>query len=190
MSFFLLLIPLTAYEILSDEEKRKNYDLYGDEKGNPGFQTGYPGGQGGPGYSGFNFRPGEQSGSGDQGGAKSFSFSFGGGDSNSFGFGLNDLFGSFFGGNSFGSKSGSSFGNSFRSQSGSKSSPKSLKAINSNVYQKEIVDEGMTWLLLSYLPSLRGIQHFESIIGEVSSTLQGALKVFFLELKPFSLIVL
>lgn len=34
-----------AYEILSDEEKRKNYDLYGDEKGNPGFQTGYPGGR-------------------------------------------------------------------------------------------------------------------------------------------------
>ncbi|CAK8541979.1 unnamed protein product [Lathyrus sativus] len=166
-----------AYEILSDEEKRKNYDLYGDEKGNPGFQTGYPGGQGGPGQSSFHFRPGEQWGSGDQGGAKSFSFSFGGGDSNSFGFGLDDLFGNFFGGNSFGSKSGSSFGNSFRSQSGSQSSPKSLKAINSNVYKKEIVDEGMTWLLLSYLPSLRGIQHIESIIGEVSSTLQGALKV-------------
>ncbi|CAI8612767.1 unnamed protein product [Vicia faba] len=166
-----------AYEILSDEEKRKNYDLYGDETGNPGFQTGYPRGHGGFGHSGFNFKPGEHWGSGDQGGSKSFSFSFGGGDSNSFGFGLDDLFGNFFGGNSFGSKSGSSFGNSFRSQSGSKSSPKSLKAINSNVYKKEIVDEGMTWLLLSYIPSLRGIQNFESIIGEVSSTLQGALKV-------------
>lgn len=178
---------------MSDEEKRKNYDLYGDEQGNPGFQTGYPGGQGGSGHSGFHFRPGEQWGSGDQGGSKSFSFSFGGGDSNSFGFGLDDLFGNFFGGSSFGSKSGSSFGNSFRSsQSGSKGSPKSLKTINSNFYKKEIVDEGMTWLLLSYLPSLRGIQHFESIIGEVSSTLQGALKVFvyFFEVKSFSLIVL
>lgn len=160
-----------AYEILSDEQKRKNYDLYGDEKGNPGFEAGHPGGYGGPG--GFNFRPGEQQwGRGDQGGSKSFSFSFGGGsgDSNSFGFGLDDLLGNFFG----------DFGSSFRSQSsqsGSKSSPKSFKAINSNIYNKEIVDEGMTWLLLSYSPSLRGIQHFESIIGEVAGTLQGALKV-------------
>ena len=56
----------TAYELLSDEEKRKNYDLYGDEKGNPGFHGGHPGGQdgytyftgGGPGQSHFNFKPG------------------------------------------------------------------------------------------------------------------------------------
>ncbi|GAU35097.1 hypothetical protein TSUD_162010 [Trifolium subterraneum] len=155
-----------AYEILSDEQKRKNYDLYGDEKGNPGFEAGHPGG---PGHSGFNFRPGEQWSSGGQGGSNSFSFSFGGGsgDSNSFGFGLDDLLGNFFG----------DFGSSFRSQSGPKSSPKSFKAINSNIYKKEIVDEGMTWLLLSYTPSLKGIQQFESTIEEISSTLQGALKV-------------
>lgn len=159
-----------AYEILSDEQKRKNYDLYGDEKGNPGFGAGHPGGQGGPGS--FTFRPGEQWGSGDQGSSKSFSFSFGGsGDSNSFGFGLDDILGNFFGGG-FGP-----FGSSFSSQSGSKSTPKSFRSLTSNIYKKEIIDEGMTWLLLSYAPSLRGIQHFESIIGEVSGTLQGALKV-------------
>ncbi|GMP85916.1 hypothetical protein CsSME_00038895 [Camellia sinensis var. sinensis] len=28
------------YDILSDEEKRKNYDLYAVEKGNPGFDAG------------------------------------------------------------------------------------------------------------------------------------------------------
>lgn len=162
---------LSAYEILSDEQKRKNYDLYGDEKGNPGFGAGHPGGQGGPGS--FTFRPGEQWGSGDQGSSKSFSFSFGGsGDSNSFGFGLDDILGNFFGGG-FGP-----FGSSFSSQSGSKSTPKSFRSLTSNIYKKEIIDEGMTWLLLSYAPSLRGIQHFESIIGEVSGTLQGALKVF------------
>jgi DnaJ-class molecular chaperone len=30
-------VSFAAHEILSDEEKRKNYDLYGDEKGNPGI---------------------------------------------------------------------------------------------------------------------------------------------------------
>ncbi|KAJ1381212.1 DnaJ domain containing protein, partial [Sesbania bispinosa] len=171
-----------AYEILSDEQKRKNYDLYGDEKGNPGFEAGHPGGQGGhtfftgggPGQSGFNFRPGDWQGMGGQGGSKSFSFSFG--DSNSFGFGLDDLLGSFFGGGGGGGRQFGGFGSSTNSQSGSKSYPKSFKAINSQIYKKEIADEGMTWLLLSYTPSLKGIQYFESTVEEVASTLQGALK--------------
>lgn len=53
----------------------------------------------------------------------------------------------------------------------------SINAISSQVYKKEIVDQGMTWLLLSYTPSLKGHQHVESIIKEVASSLQGALKV-------------
>lgn len=177
---------LTAYEILSDEEKRKNYDMYGDEKGNPGFQGGHPGGQGGytftgggPGQSHFNFKPGgDWQGMGGQGGSKSFSFSFGrgSGDSNPFGFGLDDLFGSFFGGGGGGSQFGG-FGSSAKSQSGSKSSSKSLRAVNSQIYKKEIENAGMTWLLLSYMPSSMEIQYFESTIEEVASSLQGALKV-------------
>ncbi|KAK4342715.1 hypothetical protein RND71_038531 [Anisodus tanguticus] len=55
-----------AYDILSDEDKRKNYDIYGDEKRAPGFDTGGAGDHGGytyftsggPGQSGFNFGPG------------------------------------------------------------------------------------------------------------------------------------
>ncbi|CAJ1807112.1 unnamed protein product [Sphenostylis stenocarpa] len=175
-----------AYDILSDEEKRKNYDMYGDEKGNPGFQGGHPGGQGGytyftgggPGQSHFNFKPGEDwQGMGGQGGSKSFSFSFGGsGASNPFGFGLDDIFGSVFGG---GGKQFGGFGSSFNTESASTSSPKSLRAINSHIYKKEIDNGGMTWLLLSYIPSLssKHIQHFESTIAEVASSLQGALKV-------------
>ncbi|KAG5095422.1 hypothetical protein JHK84_051010 [Glycine max] len=173
-----------AYELLSDEEKRKNYDLYGDEKGNPGFQGGHPGGQdgytyftgGGPGQSHFNFKPGGGwQGMGGQGGSKSFSFSFGSsGNSNPFGFGLDDLFGSFFGGGGGGSQFGG-FGSS--AKSGSKSSAKSLRAVNSQIYKKEIENAGMTWLLLSYIPSSKGIQYFESTIEEVASSLQGALKV-------------
>lgn len=177
VSFFLL----TAYEILSDEQKRKNYDLYGDEKGNPGFEAGHPGGQGGythwggPGHSSFSFRPGEWQGMGGQGESKSFSFSFGGpGDSNAFGFGLDDLLGNFFGG---GGRQFGGFGSSTNSQSGSKSSPKSLRAINSHIYKKEIADEGMTWLLLSYTPSVKGIQYFESTVEDVASSLEGAIKV-------------
>lgn len=182
----------TAYEILSDEQKRKNYDLYGDETGNPGFGAEHPGGQGGyntyftgggPGQSQFNFRPGQWQDMGGQGGSQSFSFSYGGSDSsNSFGFGLEDIFGSFFGGGGGrrGSGSGSQFGGfggSAGFQSGSKRSPKSFKAINSQIFKKEIVDQGMTWLLLSYTPSSKGLQHFESTIEEVASSLQGAIKV-------------
>ncbi|MED6133250.1 hypothetical protein PIB30_026709 [Stylosanthes scabra] len=194
-----------AYEILSDEQKRKNYDMYGDERGQPGFEAGQPGGQGGysyftgggPGQSQFNFRPGDWQGMGGQGGgSKSFSFSFGGpggsgGSGGSFGFDLNDIFGSFFGGGGgggggsqfggFGSGSTSSqsggFGSSTGSQSTSKKSSKSIKVINSRVYEKEIFDQGMTWILLAYMPSLKGIQHFESVAEETSSSLQGALKV-------------
>ncbi|CAL5438358.1 unnamed protein product [Camellia sinensis] len=57
-----------------------------DEKGNPGFDTGNAGDQGGytyftsgPGQNGFNFRPNEwQNMGGGHGSSKSFSFSFGG----------------------------------------------------------------------------------------------------------------
>uniref|UniRef100_A0A2P2J8E2 Uncharacterized protein MANES_08G094300 n=1 Tax=Rhizophora mucronata TaxID=61149 RepID=A0A2P2J8E2_RHIMU len=185
LKFFLL----PAYEILSDEEKRKNYDLYGDEKGNPGFEAGHPGHQGGytyftsggQGQSQFNFRPGEWQSTGGQGGSRSFSFSFGGPSAqSSFGFGLDDIFSNFFGndlgGGQFGGFSGST-GSQSRSQSGSSSSPKGIRAINSKVFKKEIVDQGMTWLLLSYTPSQRGSEYQEAIGQEVADLLQGALKV-------------
>ncbi|CAK7343854.1 unnamed protein product [Dovyalis caffra] len=177
-----------AYEILSDEEKRKNYDLYGDEKGNPGFNAGYPGDQdgytftnGGQGQNHYTFRSGDWQDMGDQGNSRSFSFSFGGPSSqSSFGFDLNDIFSNFFGGDLGGGQFGG-FGGSTRSQSrsqsGSRSSPKSIKVINSQVFNKEIADQGMTWLLSSYTSSLKGSQYYESIIQEVADSLQGALKV-------------
>ncbi|XP_055812692.1 dnaJ protein ERDJ3A [Solanum dulcamara] len=175
-----------AYEILSDEEKRKNYDLYGDEKGAPRFDAGGAGDQGGytyftsggPGQSGFNFGPG---GMGGQGGAKSFSFSFGGpGSQSSSGFGLDDIFSNLFGGGvGSGSKFGGfgGFGGSGRSQSRTKNSGKSIPSINSQMYKKELSDKGMTWLLLSHTYTSRGIQYYESVIGEVASSLNGAMKV-------------
>ncbi|KAL1193823.1 DnaJ protein ERDJ3A [Cardamine amara subsp. amara] len=169
-----------AYEILSDEEKRKNYDLYGDEKGQTGFDSGFPGGNGGYSYSsngghggGFSFGgPGGWQNMGGGGGSKSYSFSFGGGgggpSESSFGFGMDDLFSMFSG----------SFGSSSKAETGSKSSKAAtIKTINSQVYKKEIIDQGMTWLVLSYLPSQRGTQYHESIIEEVAESLQGALKV-------------
>ncbi|KAJ9180555.1 hypothetical protein P3X46_008779 [Hevea brasiliensis] len=178
-----------AYEILSDEEKRKNYDLYGDEKGNPGFDAGYPGDQGGYTYfkggrhrqNRFTFRPDEWQNMEGQGGSQSFSFSFGGPSAqSSFGFGLNDIFSNIFGGDGGGNQFGGFSGFS-RSQSsfhsGSRSSPKGFKPINSKIFRKEIADQGMTWLLLSYTPSLRGSRYYESIIQEVAVSLQGALKV-------------
>lgn len=178
----------SAYEILSDEEKRKNYDLYGDEKGTPGFDAGYPednGGytyfkSGGPGQDQFNFRPGEWNSMGGQGGSKSFSFSFGssgGSGPGSFGFGMDDIFSNFFGGNTKGGSRFGGFSGSTRSQSATRSYPKNIRTISSQVFQKEIADQGITWLLLSYTPALKGNQNIESIIEEVASSLEGALKV-------------
>ncbi|XWS67262.1 hypothetical protein CRYUN_Cryun05aG0272500 [Craigia yunnanensis] len=182
-----------AYDILSDEQKRKKYDMYGDEKGAPGFDAGHPGDHGGytyftsggPGQSGFTSGPGGWQHMGGQGSSQAFSFSFGGpggsrssdsrGGPSSFGFDLDDIFSGFFRGSmkdQFGGFSGSS-----RSQYQSRSSPKSVRAINSEVFRKEITDQGMTWLLLSYTPSLQGKQYYESVIEEVASLLQGAIKV-------------
>ncbi|KAK8303578.1 hypothetical protein V6Z11_D04G160000 [Gossypium hirsutum] len=171
-------------EINNDEEKRKNYDMYGDEKG-------------GPGQSGFTSGPGGWQHMGGDGSSQTFSFSFGGPSGSRF-FGgskfarifhqhgpnayatavLPQRPSCFFGGGMnhqgpFGGFSGSS-----RSQSQSRNSRKSIRAISSDVFKKEISDKGMTWLLLSYTPALQqGKQHYESIIDEVAGLLQGAIKV-------------
>ncbi|XVF76850.1 hypothetical protein PTKIN_Ptkin13bG0300200 [Pterospermum kingtungense] len=184
-----------AYDILSDEEKRKNYNMYGDEKGAPGFDAGHPGDHGGytyftsggPGQSGFTSGPGGWQHMGGQGSSQTFSFSFGGsggsrsfgsrGGPSSFGFDLDDIFSGFFGGGMKDRGQFGGFGGSSRSQSQSRSSPKSIKAINSEVFRKEIADQGMTWLLLSYTPSLQGKQYYESSVEEVANLLQGAIKV-------------
>ncbi|XP_051130728.1 dnaJ protein ERDJ3A [Andrographis paniculata] len=178
-----------AYEILSDEQKRKNYDLYGDERGSPGFDTGSSGDHGGytftsgPGQGGFNFRPDDWQNMGGHGGSKSFSFSFGGpgfGQQSSQGFGIDDIFSSFFGGGIGGGGGGGQsggFGSSGRSQHKSRRSAPSITSVNSQLYRKEIVDGGITWLLLVYTSNLQGIQQYESLLEEVAVPLQGALKV-------------
>lgn len=160
--------------------------MYGDEKGQPGFEAGHPGDQGGytyfrgggPGENQYTFRPGEWQNMGGQGGSRSFSFSFGGsGDSSSFGFGMDEIFSNLFGGNI---KSGSQFGGfggGTQSQSGSRNPSKSIRAVNSQIYKKEIVDQGMTWLLFIYTTSSKAIQNVEPIIEEVANILEGALKV-------------
>ncbi|XP_047330256.1 dnaJ protein ERDJ3A [Impatiens glandulifera] len=175
-----------AYDILSDEEKRKNYDLYGDEKGQPGFDPGSAGNQGG-GYSyftnggpgrngGYGSRPDEWQNMDGQGNSRSFSFSFGEPGGSSFGFGLNDIFSNFFGGNKDGGSQSGSFSSSSRSQHGSRSSPESIRPINSKVYKQEVKDKGITWLFLFHGPSMRK-HDYESHVGEVARKLEGALKV-------------
>ncbi|KAI4331617.1 hypothetical protein MLD38_029791 [Melastoma candidum] len=177
-----------AYEILSDEEKRKNYDLYGDEKGNPGLdsdnfggQGGYShftgsgpgyshftgGGPGGQGFSHFSFSQGGQQSSGGR------TFSFGGsGGQNPFGFGLNDIFSTFFGGSSFGSS-----GNTGSSRYGSGSHATGITTVSSAFFKKEIANQGMTWLLLFSTSSSKSTQPHESALEQVGSSLKGVLKV-------------
>ncbi|KAK4771296.1 hypothetical protein SAY87_031828 [Trapa incisa] len=187
-----------AYEILSDEEKRKNYDLYGDEKGNPGFDPGHTGGGGGGGgYTyfthggpGFTFMPGHWQTMGGSGGFKSFSYSFGGSDPLD-SFDLGDVFSGFFqGGQSAGFKSSgqstgfkssgqyAGFKSSAGSQFGSRSSTKSsIRTVNSQVFKSEITNGGMIWLLLFKTPGLKDNEYYESLIEEVASSLEGVLKV-------------
>ncbi|KAK9159127.1 hypothetical protein Scep_005701 [Stephania cephalantha] len=186
-----------AYEILSNEEKRKNYDLYGDEKGAPRFENGGHGDDGGytyftsggPGSSGFTFG-GPGSGnfnfkSGAHGNSKSFSYSFGNPSSkseseSSFGHGMSDMFmnlifgggkkgGSQFESDGFGGASGRQFGSG-------RSTPSHIQAVNSQLYAKEIADQGFTWLLLSYTPAIKGYHVLESMVEEVATSLEGAMK--------------
>ncbi|XP_058075057.1 dnaJ protein ERDJ3A isoform X1 [Magnolia sinica] len=174
-----------AYEILSDEKKRKNYDLYGDEKGSPRFDGGSHGDHdgytyftsGGQGNNHFTFRPDGWQNMGGQGNSEAFSFSFGnpGASRGSFSFGLNDIFSNIFGGNTKGGNQFGGFSGSGRSSSGFSSSG-NIQAVNSQVFKKEIQDEGLTWLLLFYTPSARGYHMLEPIIEEVASSLQGAIK--------------
>lgn len=178
-----------AYDILSDEQKRKNYDLYGDESSGPSFGEGSTGDYsyftgGRQGQSHFSFKPDQWQNMGGQG-SRSFSFSFGGpGGGNPFGFGLNDIFSNLFGGDMGGSGFGGSFGSQFGSshtkagsQSGFKSRPKIVHTVNPQVFEKEINDKGITWLLLSYTTSTTSIQQYEPILEEIANSLKGALKV-------------
>lgn len=168
-----------AYDILSDEEKKKNYDLYGDEKGNPGFDGGNFGNNngyftsGGPGSG-----PGGWQTMGGQGNSKSFSFNFGsdpGASGSPFGFDFGDMFSNMFGGGMGGGNKYSGFSGSGGQNMRSASSG-SIENINSQFFNKRIKDQGMTWLLLFYTPSAKGYHVLESIAEDVANSLQGAVK--------------
>ncbi|TVU47400.1 hypothetical protein EJB05_07000 [Eragrostis curvula] len=180
-----------AYEILSDEEKRKNYDLYGDEKGNPGFDGGNFGNRegytyftgGGPKNSYFTSGDGWQTMGGGPGNSKTFSFSFGGNPGASggspFGFDLGDVFSNFFGGGSMGgSHHGGSTGSARTNtgSSGQHSSAAKIHDVTTQVFNKEIADQGITWLLLFYTPQSKGQFVLESVMQDVANSLDGAVR--------------
>ncbi|CAD6210753.1 unnamed protein product [Miscanthus lutarioriparius] len=153
-----------AYEILSDEEKRKNYDLYGDEKGNPGFGGGNFGNHGlyilwwWPQVQSFHICGGNP---------------FGGG------FDLGDVFSNLFGGGSmvsshFGGSTGSARANT--GTSGQHSGTAKIQDITTQVFNKEVADLGTTWLLLFYTPQSKGQFVLESVMQDVVHSLDGALR--------------
>ncbi|PKA67098.1 Chaperone protein dnaJ 15 [Apostasia shenzhenica] len=176
-----------AYEILSDENKRNNYDLYGDEKGNTGFDAGnfdnHDGytyfTSGGPGGGHFTSGPGGWQSMGGQENTKSFSFSFGGNpraSGNQFGFDMGDIFSNIFGSGMSGSSHfGSSSSSGARSNSGFSSSG-NVEDIKLSSFNKKIRDQGLTWLLLFYTTSARGYHVLESVLEDVADSLSGALK--------------
>ncbi|KAG0453532.1 hypothetical protein HPP92_024836 [Vanilla planifolia] len=177
-----------AYEILSDEEKRKNYDLYGDEKGDARFQGGNFGNQegytyftsGGSNGGHFTSGPGGWHTTSDQGNERTFSFSFAGGPAssgNQFGFDVGDMFSNLFGGGMKGGNHNGGF-----SYSGARSNPgfsnsKSIQDVNLQAFNKQIKDQGLTWFLMFYTPSTQGYHVIESMLDDVFKSLNGALKV-------------
>ncbi|XP_020585841.1 dnaJ protein ERDJ3A isoform X2 [Phalaenopsis equestris] len=176
-----------AYEILSDEDKRKNYDLYGDAQGNSGFDERKFGNHqgstyftsGGPGGEYFTSGPGGWQTTSGQGNARSFSFSFGGDSSaggSPFGFDMGDIFSNFF--RTSGNQNGnyhSGFSSS-NARSNSESSSVNMQDIDLTWFNKKIRDQGMTWFLLFYTPSSKGYNTLESVISNVANSLHGALK--------------
>ncbi|KAL5652988.1 hypothetical protein ACJX0J_038446, partial [Zea mays] len=181
-----------AYEILSDEEKRKNYDLYGDEKGNPEFGGGNFGNHGGSTYftgggpksSQFTSGNGWQT-MGGQGNTKTFSFSFGGkpgasgGNPFGGGFDLGDVFSNLFGGgpmgdSHIGGSSGSARANT--GTSGQHSGTTKIEDITTQVFNKEVADQGTTWLLLFYTPQSKSQFVLESVMQDVVHSLDGVLR--------------
>lgn len=187
---YFLCIIFAAYEVLSDEEKRKNYDLYGDEKGAPRFEGGNRGGEqggytyftsGGPGSDQFTYGPGGQwERMGSQG--ESFSFSFGGepnAGGGSFSFG--DIFSDIFGGDM---KSDNMFGGFSRPD---REKAAGIREINSQMFNKEIVEQSVTWVLLFYTPSIKSYHVVEPIVQDVASSLQGMVKVMCHSKFPYKL---
>jgi hypothetical protein len=186
---FLMCIGVTfaAHEILSDEEKRKNYDLYGDEKGNPGMGAGNFGSHdftgGGPRTTYFSSGDGWQT-MGGQGNAKTFSFSFGGNPGanggNPFGFDIGDVFSNMFAGGSMGGGQHGGFAGSARPSartSGQQKSPVTIQEVTMQTFNKEIADQGITWLLLFYTQQAKGQFVLESVLEDVARSLDGAVRV-------------
>ncbi|GLJ38634.1 hypothetical protein SUGI_0787710 [Cryptomeria japonica] len=188
-----------AYETLSDEEKRKNYDMFGDEKGNPrpegpGFgNSGYGssnfnfGGQNG---QHFTFQQGRsQSGSGKKG-FKHFPFPFGGssregGHSFTYDIGgsnfMGDIFSNIFGSPKTDQRNWNPFGGFAGPQGQAKSSysqnSQQILVLDSKNFKERVLDQRMTWLLMFYTPSSKGYQELEAILDQVSNPLQGIVKV-------------
>ena len=174
-------VAFAAHEILSDEEKRKNYDLFGDENGNPGIGGGNFGSReghyftgGGPKTTYFKSGDGWQE-MGGQGNAKTFSFSFGGNPGadggNPFGFDLGDVFSNMFAGG------GSMGGNQHTKTSSQHTSPVTIQEVTMQTFNKEIADQGVTWVLLFYTQQAKGQFVLESILEDVARSLDGAVRV-------------
>lgn len=119
---------------------------------------------------------------GGKGNAKSFSFSFGGNadvSKNPFGFGFGNLFSNFFGSDIKGGNQHDD-GFAFSSHGGSNSqfsSPANIQDVNLQFFNKQIKDQGMTWVLLFYTPSAKGYRILESIVEDVIGSLLGGIKV-------------
>jgi hypothetical protein len=111
---------------------------------------------------------------GGQGNSRTFSFSFGGSDPSG-GFGFGDIFSNLFGGRS-GAQSGG-FGNFGGSNSNFRPATSAeIVDVTSQYYNKRIVDQGVTWLLIFFTPGSRQYVALEALVEDVAGSLDGALK--------------
>lgn len=123
---------------------------------------------------------------GGQGNTKTFSFSFGGkpgasgGNPFGGGFDLGDVFSNLFGGgpmgdSHIGGSSGSARANT--GTSGQHSGTTKIEDITTQVFNKEVADQGTTWLLLFYTPQSKSQFVLESVMQDVVHSLDGVLRV-------------
>lgn len=170
------MFDLAAYDVLSDEQKRTNYDTYGDPAG-PTGPTGGPHGwqyqsSGGGGNSFFGSQP-------------HFTFTFGGdsgggGGGGSGGFG--NIFESFFGGSNTGGNFGFGGRNQGSSQSRSRSSlfdtMEGVEKLSGLHFRQQIVDKGkLTWLVVFYNPYNPNLDPIASAAKDVVNSMRGMIKV-------------
>lgn len=179
---------ISAYEILSDSEKRKKYDMFGEEGVGQGNRGGFRGEEfggyqnRGPEFGQKKYTRFHQSGGGGgfpfdsffggQEGKSQFEFNFGGFQERAGGGGFFDNIFSSFGGGGFGREKRGSSSDIWKSIKG-------VEILSGNNFNSLVLEAPSeeSWLVFFAEVSDRQAESAKPVVEEVSKTLQGFVKV-------------